>query len=594
MTAAGSNGQTRQDDQVRRDGQVRWNDPVRRAGIAVVTGALALSLIPSGAIAAESSTPPAMPGIGTGSDSQGGGPGGAQGGGPGGMPGRGADTMAFDYSGSYSGVLAADGESVSSDDESISATEADQNAALAQNGGTLTITNGSLDKSGDDTNGDNCNFYGLNSILLGVGTNSQANVSSTSLSASSEGSNAIFATDGATVYANNDTITTSAGNSRGLDATYGGTIVANEMDISTRGDHSASVATDRGGGDISLTNSTLQTAGLGSPLLYSTGDIEVSNVTGTATGSQIAGMEGLNTILVNDSTLESTITGKTASDPIADGIIIYQSTSGDAESTTGESATFQAADSTLKSAITSGSMFYLTNTSADIVLSDTTLDFDSSAANLLQAEGNDSNGWGTAGSNGATVTLTGISQTLRGTISADTISSVTAYLTEGTTWTGAATITQNASATTTTDAPISVNIDATSKWAVSADSTVSNLTVAEGGQVVDSGGSAVTVMDASGNTLVKGTSDVTVTVEGSYSTSYDTSGAGSLATEAGDRSDFDGQYGTDTSFSMGDDSGQASSSEAGSNATSDSSDSAQGSSWWDGIVSFFKGLLGIG
>ncbi|MDP9860262.1 hypothetical protein J2S71_001958 [Olsenella profusa DSM 13989] len=497
--------------------------------------------------------------------------------------------MTFDYNGSYSGVLTADGESVSSEGESSSATDAGQNVALAQNGGILAITNGSLDKSGDDTNGDSCNFYGLNSILLGVGTGSQINVSSSRLNANSEGSNAIFATDGATVYANDDAITTSAGNSRGLDATYGGTIVANKMDISTQGDHSASVATDRGGGDISLTDSSLQTAGSGSPLLYSTGDIEVNNVTGTATGSQIAGMEGLNTILINNSTLESTITDKTASDPIADGIIIYQSTSGDAESTTGEAASFQAANSTLRSAISSGSMFYLTNTTASIVLSNTTLDFDSSAANLLQAEGNDSNGWGTAGSNGATVTLTGIGQTLRGTISADTISSVTAYLTEGSIWTGAATIIENASATSTSDAPISVDVDGTSTWVVSADSTLTNLTVAEGGKVVDGDGNAVTIVDASGNVLVRGTSDVTVTVRGSYSTSYDASGAGALATETIDRSDFDGQYGTDTDFSMGDDSAQAASP-----IGPDDASKTDGGSWWDDIVSFFKELLGIG
>ena len=572
------------------------NDLVRRAGMAVVTGALVLSLIPTGAFAAESDTSSSASSSSQGTTSSspapngGTAPGGAPpsddagSGGPGGV-----NTMTFDYNGSYSGVLTADGESVSSEGESSSATDADRNVALAQNGGALTITNGSLDKSGDDTNGDSCNFYGLNSILLGVGTGSQINVSSSRLNANSEGSNAIFATDGATVYANDDAITTSAGNSRGLDATYGGTIVANKMDISTQGDHSASVATDRGGGDISLTDSSLQTAGSGSPLLYSTGDIEVNNVTGTATGSQIVGMEGLNTILINNSTLESTITDKTASDPIADGIIIYQSTSGDAESTTGEAASFQAANSTLRSAISSGSMFYLTNTTASIVLSNTTLDFDSSAANLLQAEGNDSNGWGTAGSNGATVTLTGIGQTLRGTISADTISSVTAYLTEGSIWTGAATIMENASATSTSDAPISVDVDGTSTWVVSADSTLTNLTVAEGGKVVDGDGNAVTIVDASGNVLVRGTSDVTVTVRGSYSTSYDASGAGALATETIDRSDFDGQYGTDTDFSMGDDSAQAASP-----IGPDDASKTDGGSWWDDIVSFFKELLGIG
>ena len=237
--------------------------------------------------------------------------------------GGGANTTTFDYSGSYSGTLTADGSEESSDGETIASDSADVNSALAENGGTLTITNGSLTKSGDDPDGDSCNFYGLNSILLSVNEDSMAYISDSSLTADSEGSNAIFATDSGTVYANNVTINTSSDNSRGLDATYGGTIIANLMDITTLGEHCASIATDRGGGSISATNSTLSTAGSGSPLLYSTGDIEVNNVTGTATGSQIAGMEGLNTILIYNSDLTSTITSATASDPIANGIIIY-------------------------------------------------------------------------------------------------------------------------------------------------------------------------------------------------------------------------------------------------------------------------------
>lgn len=108
---------------------------------------------------------------------------------------------------------------------------------------------------------------------------------------------------------------------------------------------SGGVATDRGGGNISVDGGTISTEGSGSPIVYSTGDIEVSDVTGTASESQLVGMEGLKTVLIRNSTLSSSQTGKTASDPVADGVIIYQSTSGDAESTTGEAATFQAVDS---------------------------------------------------------------------------------------------------------------------------------------------------------------------------------------------------------------------------------------------------------
>lgn len=434
---------------------------------------------------------------------------------PGGGMQGGADTMSFDYSGSYAGAIAADGEDISSDGESFTATETDQNAALVQNGGTLTLENALLQKSGDDTDGDRCNFYGVNSILTAVGEGSSATVSNSSLTATSAGSNGIFATDGATVTVSDTSIDTTADNSRGLDATYGGVITADNVDITTAGDHCAGIATDRGGGTITAVDSTVSTQGSGSPILYSTGDIEVENLTGTASGSQIAGMEGLNTICIENSTLTSSITGKTASDPIANGIIIYQSTSGDAEATTGSTATFTAKNSTLSSAIQSGSMFYLTNTSANITLQNTELDFDSSQATLITACGNDSNNWGQAGSNGATVKVKAINQTLEGDIVADTISSINLTLTKGSTWTGSAIIQDNDSATTTTESPISITVGKKSSWIVTGDCTVSNLTVKNGGTIKDSDGQTVTIV-ANGKTVVEGTGNVTITVTGTY------------------------------------------------------------------------------
>lgn len=160
-------------------------------------------------------------------------------------------------------------------------------------------------------------YSGTNSVSLTVGEDSTTVIDGTDITASSSGSNGVFATDSGTVLVNDTSIETMADNSRGLDATYGGTISANKITADTQGGHSAIVATDRGGGSISLADVTLSTAGSGSLLLYSTGDIQVNNVSGTSSGSQIAGMEGLNTILIKDSTSESTVTGKTASDPIA-------------------------------------------------------------------------------------------------------------------------------------------------------------------------------------------------------------------------------------------------------------------------------------
>ena len=451
--------------------------------------------------------------------------------------------MSYDYT----GTVIADGKEVAVNGETVSTETVDQNVGLAYNSGALTIKNATLSKSGADTNGDQCNFYGINSILLSANKNSVIKVSDSALTADSTGSNAIFATDSGTVYANNNTIVTSAGNSRGLDATYGGTVIGNKMAISTAGNHSAALATDRGGGNVSLTNSTLFTAGSGSPLLYSTGNVQVDNVDGTATGSQLAGMEGLNTILIKNSTLTSEITGKTASDPVANGVIIYQSTSGDAEASTGETADFEVENSTLSSDIQEGAMFYLTNTTANMVLKNSTLDFDSEKANLLTIGGNDANNWGTPGSNGATVKLKGINQTLSGNIDVDTISSLDLYLLDGSSYTGAMAISENSQATKNAETSITVNVDAYSGWVMTADSTINALHLEKGGSIVDKDGKTVNIV-ANGKTVVDGDSDLTLTVTDSYDNEVSTDEDNTFSGTVIDRSDFDVTYETNTTF----------------------------------------------
>jgi hypothetical protein len=507
----------------------------RRAAAVAIAAAMAASAVPVSVYAAGSSDSGNSQGGQSGVPSM-----------PGGGSGGGADTMTYDYTGTLSGVLKASGTTKRATNKKIKSTKKDVNTALAKSGGILRIKNSKLYKSGSDTNGDNCNFYGINSILLATGKSSKAYISGSTLKASSQGSNGIFATNSGKVYANKDKIYTTADNSRGLDATYSGLIVANRMTISTKGDHSAAVATDRGGGKISVTNSSLKTAGSGSPLLYSTGNIQVDNVTGTASGSQIAGIEGSNTVLINNSKLTSTNTSKTASDPIANGIIIYQSTSGDAESSTGDAARFQAVNSTLKSSIKSGSMFYLTNTTANVVLQNTKVSYSSSKADLLTAEGNSSNNWGSAGSNGADVTFTCRNETIKGDVSCDSISSVDMYLLKGTKYTGAVEMTDNSSGSSS-DSGVTMNIDSSSKWVVTDDTEVTNLNAASGAKIVDENGKTVNIV-VDGETVVDGSSDVTVTVTGDYSTTVKTDSDNSVSKDYISRTYFDKYFGTSTKF----------------------------------------------
>ena len=461
--------------------------------------------------------------------------------------GGGANTQSYDYSGTNKGELTANKKSVTANKKTVNSATADVNALLAKSGGTLTVKNSRVTKSGDDTNGDNVNFYGINSSALAVGKGSKLFISKTSITSTSEGSNGIFSTDNGKVYANDVKITTkNGGNSRGLDATYGGEIYANKMNISTEGNHSAATATDRGGGYISITNSKLKTAGSGSPIVYSTGDIELDAVKGTATGSQIAGIEGKNRILVYNSSLTSTNDAISGSDPIKNGVIIYQSTSGDAETVSSQLGDFEAVNSTLKSTISGGAMFYVTNTNAKVVLKKTKLDFDSANVDLINAGGNNSNNWGSRGNNGGKLTFTGVSQVLKGNITVDTISSVNLYLTKNTTWTGSAKIETNSSGSSS-GSPLTVNVDKTSKWVVTKNTAVTNLNAEKGAKIVDSNGKTVTIK-VHGKTKVKGNSDVAVTVTGKYSNTVKTSSQTSLSTRVISREAFDKKYNVKTTF----------------------------------------------
>lgn len=460
----------------------------------------------------------------------------------GGGGGGGANTQTYDYTGSRAAALTADGKTVTKKNGKLSETEKDQNVILAQNGGILKLSGMTLTKSGSDEDGDSCNFYGLNSSALAVGSKSKLYLKNSSITSTSAGSNGIFSTDDANAYVNNVSITTkNGGNSRGLDATYGGRIYGNKLTISTEGDHSAAIATDRGGGYISVTNSKLSTKGSGSPLLYSTGDIEVDNVTGTSSGSQIAGMEGMNRILIYNSTLESTNDAISGSDPIKNGVILYQSTSGDADTASGETADFEAVNSTLKTSISDGAMFYVTNTNAKVVLENTKLDFDSDNVNLITASGNSSNNWGSSGSNGGTLSFLAKNETLSGNVYTDSISSVSMYLTKNSTWTGK----------TDGESNTSVSLTKGSKWVVTGDCTVKSLSAAKGSKIVDKDGKTVTIV-ANGKTVVKGTSSITVTVTDSYSTSVSVPSSAKSTGKALSRTAFDKYYGTSTAFGTND------------------------------------------
>lgn len=208
--------------------------------------------------------------------------------------------------------------------------------------------------------------------------------------------------------------------------------------------HCAAIATDRGGGTVNVTGGTIATAGTDSPGIYSTGKITVTGAAIKATGAEAAAIEGKNSI---------TLTNTTISGAKKNGVMLYQSYSGDAEVGT---SVFKMTGGSLTSA--AGALFYVTNTQAVVELNGAKIN--NSTGVLIKAA---SDKWGTSGSNGGTLTFTASNETLTGSIIADKISSVTATLQKGTTYEGAVN-------TDNKLANVSLTLDTTSTWNVTADS----------------------------------------------------------------------------------------------------------------------------
>ena len=295
----------------------------------------------------------------------------------------------------------------------------------------ITITESTLTKeSGDSSNTENSEFYGVNAAVLVQGGG--VTITGGTISTKAKGANALCATNKGTVQITGTTITsTGKSSARGLHATYGGSITAIGVKVSYEGGSCATLATDRGEGTVTCSGCTLSTKGAGSPLIYSTGQITVSDsTTGTSTGAQAVVVEGKNTATVKDSELKCNGYGNRGNSDKVDkcGVMLYQSMSGDADSGT---STFNCESSTIEilsgsSVSNSAPMFFITNTDAAINLNNCQFIYDSSI--FLSAEGTSE--WGTSGSNGGVVTLTLKNQNIVGDFVVDAYSGLTIELTE--------------------------------------------------------------------------------------------------------------------------------------------------------------------
>ena len=365
---------------------------------------------------------------------------------PGGTPPGGTTTSA-----TYYATYKLDGGAASQSNQTYAATATDTSGVWVTNSGVLTLANPTISTSGNTSSTDNSSFVGLNAGLLATAAG-QVTVSGGAISTTGTGANGAFATGtGSSVTLSNTTINATGDGGHAVMATQGGAVTLTNVNMTTAGGSSSAIATDRGGGTINVTGSTVLTSGQNSADLYSTGALNVTGTTFTSTGAEMAVIEGANSITLNNVNMTSTREKW--------GVMIYQSMSGDAAGTQG---TFNMTGGSLNYTPANGPLFYVNNSTGIINLKGVTLEAGSGL--LVKAAAGD---WGNAGSNGGTVVLTADAQTLTGDMAADGISSIAVTL-------------KNASVLTGKMTNLSLTLDATSTWSVTANSVLASLTDSAG------------------------------------------------------------------------------------------------------------------
>lgn len=315
-------------------------------------------------------------------------------------------------------------------DETYESNTKDENTILVNGDVDVNMNNITVNKSGDSDGGDNTSFYGINSAILAK-SGAIVIIKNSTINTNATGANGVFSyggsattnnssNDGTTVTISDSTITTTKDNSGGIMTTGGGIMNAYNLIINTSGISSAAIRTDRGGGKVNVDGGTYTTTGQGSPIIYSTADIIVSNAKLIAKASEGVVIEGKNSVTLNNVTLTDTNNKLNGKSTTYKNIFLYQSMSGDASNGT---SSFTSKNS--KITTNKGDTFYVTNTTAVINLENNTITNNDKSGAFLRIK---KDSWGNSGSNGGNVTLKATNQLINGDIVIDSISTLTMNL----------------------------------------------------------------------------------------------------------------------------------------------------------------------
>lgn len=318
--------------------------------------------------------------------------------------------------------------------DEFTSTNSDENALLISGDVSVSASKITITKTGDSDGGDNTSFYGNNSGVLAK-DGASVYIDSATIETNATGANGVFSyggsattnnssNDGTSITINNSKITTNKDNSGGVMVTGGGNLYGNNLEINTAGTSSATIRSDRGGGTLVIKSGKYTTTGKGSPSIYSTANITVSDASLSSKKSEGIVIEGKNSVSLDNVTLTDTNNELNGLSTTYKNIFLYQSMSGDASVGNAE---FTSKNSTITT--NKGDTFYVTNTSATITLENNTFKNNDKTGAFLRIEAGP---WGTNGSNGGNVTLNLTKQTITGDILVDNISTLNITMTNST------------------------------------------------------------------------------------------------------------------------------------------------------------------
>ena len=354
--------------------------------------------------------------------------------------------------------------------EEYKSSNADENAILIRGNIKSTISDITVNKTGDSDGGDSTSFYGTNSgIVAKDGAN--VTIKNATITTDATGANGVFSYggtsttsasngDGTTISISDSKITTYKDNSGGIMTTGGGIMNATNLIINTAGTSSAAIRSDKGGGTVIVNKGTYTTTGKGSPVVYSTADITVKNATLVSEASEGLIIEGKNKITIENVKLTDTNNTLNGQSTTYKNIFIYQSMSGDADTGTAE---FSSKNSTIVT--NKGDSIYVTNTKSSITLENNEIINNDSTGNFLRIQ---KDSWGKSGSNGGDVDLILINQKVNGNIVVDSISNLSMKLTKSSSYEGTINNSNEAK-------EIKLVLDSSSKIKLTGDSYVSEL-----------------------------------------------------------------------------------------------------------------------